>query len=233
LHRKALLPFLKPELAPNPILLVILMIVKEASYLPLQWRRSLRITDGTGAVEELPLELRGNSIPAHKHGRAQALQNLVFFLSEGSTILAILSALSRLIEMNQQFASMPQVQARRSLGPGLSAAAVTDFAIGNHRGCSGEIRVEHLFRQRGALDRREDPVHSAFFPIPVVVAARSSRAPIWTAAGAANGRAQHSPWPCARTKIVARTVAEQRDDRAQAPAAASLPPHPWCQRGRP
>jgi hypothetical protein len=27
-------------------------------------------TDGTSAVEELPLELRGNSIPAHKHGRA-------------------------------------------------------------------------------------------------------------------------------------------------------------------
>jgi hypothetical protein len=34
----------------------------------------------------VPLELRGNSIPAHKHGRAQALQNLLFFLSEGSTV---------------------------------------------------------------------------------------------------------------------------------------------------
>jgi hypothetical protein len=40
--------------------------------------------DGTGAVEELALELRGNSIPAQKHGCAQALQNLVFFLSEGN-----------------------------------------------------------------------------------------------------------------------------------------------------
>jgi hypothetical protein len=49
-------------------LLVILMIVKEASYLSLEWRRLLQITDGTGAVEELPLELRRNSIPAHKHG---------------------------------------------------------------------------------------------------------------------------------------------------------------------
>jgi hypothetical protein len=78
-------------------------------------------------------------------------------------------------------ASVPQ-QRRRSLWLGLSAAAVTDFAIGNLRGCSGEIRVDHLFRQRGALDRREDPVHSTFFPIPVVAAARSSRAPIWTAA---------------------------------------------------
>jgi hypothetical protein len=70
------------------------MIVKEASYLSLEWRRLLQITDGTGAVEELPLELRRNSIPAHKHGRAQALQNLVFFLSEGSTVVAILSALN-------------------------------------------------------------------------------------------------------------------------------------------
>jgi hypothetical protein len=61
----------------------------------------LQITDGTGAVEELALELRGNSIPAHKHGRAQALQNLVFFLSEGSTVVVILSALNRLIEMNR------------------------------------------------------------------------------------------------------------------------------------
>jgi hypothetical protein len=30
------------------------MIVKEASYLSLEWRRLLQITDGTGAVEELP-----------------------------------------------------------------------------------------------------------------------------------------------------------------------------------
>src|SRR5437667_2353234 len=81
-------------------LLVILMIVKEASYLSLQRRCLLQIPDCTGAVEELALELRRNSIPAHKHGRAQALQNLLFFLSEGSTVLAILSPLNRLIEMN-------------------------------------------------------------------------------------------------------------------------------------
>src|SRR3989442_15114267 len=65
-------------------LLVILMIVKEASYLSLERRCLLQIPDCSGAVEELPLELRGNGIPAHKHGRAQALQNLLFFLSEGS-----------------------------------------------------------------------------------------------------------------------------------------------------
>src|SRR5438132_2470736 len=53
-------------------LLVILMIVKEASYPSLERRCLLQITDGTGAVEELPLKLRGDGIPAHKHGRAQA-----------------------------------------------------------------------------------------------------------------------------------------------------------------
>jgi hypothetical protein len=60
----------------------------------------LQITDGTGAVEELPLELRGKGIPAHKHGRAQALQNLLFFLGKGSTVVVILSPLNRLIDMD-------------------------------------------------------------------------------------------------------------------------------------
>ena len=82
-------------------LLVILMIVKETSYLSLQRGCSLQITDGTGAVEEFPLQLRGNSIPAHEHGRAQALQNLFFFLSEGGTVVASLSPLNRLIDMDR------------------------------------------------------------------------------------------------------------------------------------
>ncbi len=81
-------------------LLVILMIVKEASYLSLQRRCLLQIPDCTGAVEELALELRGNSIPAHKHGRAQTLQNLLFFLNKGSTVVVILSPLGRLIDMD-------------------------------------------------------------------------------------------------------------------------------------
>jgi hypothetical protein len=94
------LTLLSSRSALTRFLLVILMIVKEASYLSLQRRCLLQIPDCTGAVEELALELRRNSIPAHKHGRAQALQNLLFFLSEGSTVLAILSPLNRLIEMN-------------------------------------------------------------------------------------------------------------------------------------
>src|SRR6266508_3941950 len=76
---------------------VILMIVKEASYPSLERRCLLQVTDRTGAVEELPLELRGNSIPAHKHGRAQTLQNLLFFLGKGSTVVVILSPLNRLM----------------------------------------------------------------------------------------------------------------------------------------
>ena len=75
------------------------MIVKETSYPSLQWRCLLQITDAAGAVEELPLEFRGNGIPAHKHGRAQALQNLLFFLGKDSTVVVILSPLNRLIDM--------------------------------------------------------------------------------------------------------------------------------------
>jgi hypothetical protein len=82
-------------------LLVILMIVKEASDLSLERRCRLQVTDGTGAVEELPLELRGNGIPAHKHGRAQALQNLPFFLGEDRAVFAFLSRLNRLIDMER------------------------------------------------------------------------------------------------------------------------------------
>src|SRR6266516_5702092 len=81
-------------------LLVILMIVKEASYPSLERRCLLQIPDCTGAVEELALELRGNSIPAHKHGRAQTLQNLLFFLNKGSTVVVTLTPLGRLIDMD-------------------------------------------------------------------------------------------------------------------------------------
>jgi len=76
------------------------MIVKEASYPSLEWRCLLQITDATGAVEELPLEFRGNGIPAHKHGRAQTLQNLLFFLNKGSTVVVIFYPLDRLIDMD-------------------------------------------------------------------------------------------------------------------------------------
>jgi hypothetical protein len=86
-------------LVPNPILPVALMIVKEASYPSLERCCLLQITDATGAVEELPL--RGNSIPAHKHGRAQTLQNLLFFLGKGGTVVVILSPLNRFINMDR------------------------------------------------------------------------------------------------------------------------------------
>src|ERR1044071_7130692 len=75
------------------------MTVKEASYPSLERRCLLQITDGAGAVEELPFELRGNSIPAHKHGRAQVFQNLLFFLDKGSTVV-VLSRLNRLVDID-------------------------------------------------------------------------------------------------------------------------------------
>jgi|SRR5215471_12673827 len=92
-------PFLILDLALIRFLLVILMIVNEASYPSLEWRCLLQITDAAGAVEELPLEFRGNSIPAHKHGRAQALQNLLFLPHKGSTVVVIVSPF-RLIDMD-------------------------------------------------------------------------------------------------------------------------------------
>src|SRR6266404_5606437 len=79
---------------------VILMIVKEASYLSLQRGGLLQIPDCTGAVEELALELRGNGIPAQKHGCAQTLQNLLYFLREVSTVLDILSPFNLSSEVN-------------------------------------------------------------------------------------------------------------------------------------
>ena len=81
-------------------LFVILMIMQEASYLSLQRDFLLQITDRTGAVEELLLELRGNRIPTHDHGSAQAPQDLLFDLSERGAVVAMLSGLNRPIEMN-------------------------------------------------------------------------------------------------------------------------------------
>src|SRR4029453_1230112 len=91
-------PFLILDLAPSPISAGHSYDRKRAIR-PLS-ARLLQITDGTGAVEEFPLELRGKSIPAHKNGRAQALQNLVFFLNKGSTVVVILPPLNRPIDMD-------------------------------------------------------------------------------------------------------------------------------------
>src|SRR6266498_5778913 len=118
---------------------VILMIVKEASYPSLERRCLLQITDGAGAVEELPLELRGNSIPAHKHGRAQTLQNLLFFLNKGSTVVVILSPLGRLIDMDcHPFF----VLGKRSSG----APPRKPMVISNHRSCRSKCRVRKARR---------------------------------------------------------------------------------------
>src|SRR5437879_6300785 len=77
------------------------MIVKEASNLPLQRGSLPQITHSAGALEELALELRGNGIPLHEHGRAQALQDLLFLVSEGGSVVAILSPLNCPIDMDR------------------------------------------------------------------------------------------------------------------------------------
>jgi hypothetical protein len=83
------------------LLPVILMIVKEASNLSLQRGSFLQITQSAGALEELALELRGNGIPLHEQGCAQALQDLLLLVSEGGTIVAILSPLNCPIDMDR------------------------------------------------------------------------------------------------------------------------------------
>ena len=125
------------------------MIVKEASYPSLQWRCLLQITDAAGAVEELPLEFRGNGIPAHKHGRAQALQNLLFFLGKDSTVVVILSPLNRLIDMDCH----PLFVFRKRRVGLLEIAEFPRFVrrtryAGPEFGCFGSelLRSEHLTR---------------------------------------------------------------------------------------
>jgi hypothetical protein len=76
------------------------MIMQEASYLSLEGRFLLQIADRTGAVEKVLLELRGNRIPTHDHGTAQAPQDLLFDLRKHGAVVAGLSALNRPIEMN-------------------------------------------------------------------------------------------------------------------------------------
>jgi hypothetical protein len=77
------------------------MIVKEASYLFLQWGSLLQTTEGAGALEEFPLELRGNGIPLLEHGRAQALQDLLFLLGGAGMVVANLAPLNRPVDMER------------------------------------------------------------------------------------------------------------------------------------
>jgi hypothetical protein len=56
---------------------------------------------GAGALDKVPLELGGNRTPSHQYGRAQALQDLLFFVSEGGEVVAILGPLNRPIDMDR------------------------------------------------------------------------------------------------------------------------------------
>jgi hypothetical protein len=88
--------FLIRNLALVLFLLVTLMIVKEAGYPSLERRCLLQITDGTSAVEELPLQLRGNRIPAHKHGRPRHFKICSSSSTRAALLSVILSPLNRL-----------------------------------------------------------------------------------------------------------------------------------------
>jgi hypothetical protein len=95
---RILLPNTKPR--PRPISAGHPYDCEGSELSSLERRCLLQITDGTSAVEEFPLELRENGIPAHEDGFAQELQNLLFFLNKGSTIVVIFSPLNRLIDID-------------------------------------------------------------------------------------------------------------------------------------
>jgi hypothetical protein len=133
---------------------VILMLVKEASYASLERRCLLKITDGAGAVEQLPLELGGNGIPAHKYGRAQTLQDLLFFL-KGSPVVAILSPLNRLIDMDchplfvfgkRRVGLLEIAESRRSDDSRIAEAE-------GHKGGVGRLKAQGYMAARLALPR--------------------------------------------------------------------------------
>jgi hypothetical protein len=58
--------------ATDRSLCIIFMGVKEAGYLSLELGRLLQIPDGTCALEELPLDLLGESRPPHDHRGSEA-----------------------------------------------------------------------------------------------------------------------------------------------------------------
>src|SRR6478672_958513 len=107
----------------HPRCALILMIMQEASYLSLEGRFLLQIADRTGAVEKLLLELRGNRIPTHHHGPAQALQDLLFDLRKHGAVVAGLSAVN--ISTRPFWGRRDQSWSAAFRRPGLYLSAVT------------------------------------------------------------------------------------------------------------
>ena len=67
---------------------VILVRVKKARDLLLQFRRVARLTHGNGVFEKLPLDGYRQIIPLQEHRRPKALQDTLLFLREGQGFVA-------------------------------------------------------------------------------------------------------------------------------------------------
>ena len=63
--------------------------VKKAGDLLFQLCRGERIAERGSARETLPLDLRGQIAPAHNHRRSQTMQDMLFFLDQGSAFFPI------------------------------------------------------------------------------------------------------------------------------------------------
>ena len=53
----------------------------------IQLRHVTRLAQGNGVLEKLPLEVSWQIIPLRDHRRAEALQNVLIFLSENSVVV--------------------------------------------------------------------------------------------------------------------------------------------------
>lgn len=65
------------------------MTVKKARNLLFELSGGEWIAERSSAREQLSLDLRGQIIPPHKHGRPQTTQNVLFFLDQGSALLPV------------------------------------------------------------------------------------------------------------------------------------------------
>jgi hypothetical protein len=117
-----------------------------------------------------------------------------------------------------------RMKAAESSVPDCPRAAVTDFAIGNQRGCGGEISVDHRFRQCGARDS---------FGVQKLDADRGSKfgcrghAECKNIASERRGRRLAELLDPERTKLAARQSVEQIDADLLLAAWTHGPFPPW------
>jgi hypothetical protein len=83
---------------------VIFVLVQEAGHLLLECACLQKLSDRTGIVEKLPLQLRGESVPLHDNRSTEAPENASFFLGQSagrSFSLGQRDSIRRFLAMNR------------------------------------------------------------------------------------------------------------------------------------